>query len=836
MKRLSNAVRALALAALTAGTAVAQGPTIDGWSPGTAFSIDPAAVEAPNAGSRFGFAVSMTDDVAVIGAPDVRLVDLRFPALNLGTNGAGAAFVFTRTAGTNEWTFVQRLIAPTRTLSQTGTSVAIDPVTKDIVVGAWAYDAVAFFGGAAFVYRRGAGDSWGDAADAAAFGANSRVPSQTLAPEDLQAIDQFGFSVAAHDGTIAVGCPLSGEGNTGAIYLFERGDDGDYAQVQKFTDADAGANDQLGTKVAIHRDLLAAGIQNDDVEGRINAGSVAVLSRGGGSWSEVIRLAAASPATSAGLGSSVAIVDGTTNDWVVAGAPLQASGTGGVAGNGVALLFKSPNSSAFTLETTLLPRAANINNNFGFSVATSLADPPQVLVGAPGFDTAVPSADDPDALLQVLNAGAGFSFTRVDGAWRRRGATEVRGDAWSPALIANSNAGRSVAVPAGGGDFCLVGADTPTGSRGTMVPFRFVNAPVGDDPGQVPGPAPGVLDAEGRPQADGEAGSGSGGTGGGINGGGAPGTGSGGPGGIVIPLTPIVYDWGIIKGSAVALSGRSVSVLQTDGRHQSQKPEFRYIGDLPSGSYYVGLADMNGDFSGDIVFVERGGRLRYWKRDGFRIVATTSIDVLPAGFVAVAVADIDADRKPDVILQSAADPTQVRVWHIDGGAIASSDDYELPDGDWNIFTGSFRTRTATDIMVRNEATGGIFIVEEGAAGAVTLKHVTTRPNSVRLAGFGDVDGNGQPDIFWQAKELEVDLMDQDDAGNYVRTSRRRTGLAQATIVNIRDWNDDGKVDYWMRRGSRNYIQYGTFSQGYVYGNGCRDLGKVPGTVVGVADR
>jgi hypothetical protein len=838
---MTTVARTILVALLTAPigpASVAQGPApIDGWDPGSAFVVDATIPEAPNTGCRFGFAVAMTDDIAVIGAPDVRLVDRRFPALNLGSNGAGAAFVFERTEGTNEWTFVQRLIAPTRVLAQTGSAVAIDPVTKDIIVGAWAYDAVATFGGAAFVYRKGAGNSWGEPAIAAAFGPDSRIPSQTLAPDDLQAIDQFGFSVAIHDGVAAVGCPLAGDNNSGAVYIFERDAEGAYQQLQKFSDPDAGANDQLGTKLAVHGNLIAAGIQNDDVEGRVNAGSVAVLVRSGDTWSQAIRLAAPAPATSAALGSSVAVVDGVTTDWVVAGAPLQASGPGNVSGNGTALVFKSPNNAFFTLDATLLPRTANLNNNFGFAVAASLQDPPLLMVGSPGFDTAIASVDEPGTLVQVANAGAGFAFRRVGAEWQIRGESATRGDAWSPSIVANSNTGRSVALPAGGGAFALVGADTPTGSLGTVVPFRFTNAIVGTGDGQVSGPASGVLGEDGRPGEDGSAGNGAGGTGGGIGGGGSPGTGiTAGPGAITIPLTPIVYDWGVIKGTAVALEGRRVHLLQTDGKHRAQRPRFGYLGELPAGATYVGLGDMNGDFSGDIVFVDRGGVLRYWKRDAFRIVDTLAVDTLPAGFDAIAVADIDADRKPDILLQGVVDPTQLRVWHIDNGAISGSDEYELPAGDWNLVTGSFRTRTSTDLLARNPANGAVFLVGLGNGTDATLTPIASRPNSVRLAGFGDVDGNGQPDIFWQGGKTEIDLMDQDDDGNYVSIARRRVGFADADIVNIRDWNDDGKVDFWMRRGSRNYVQYGTFVNGYVYGNSSRDLGKVPGTVVGVADR
>ena len=824
-----------ALAVLPMRTAAAQAP-IAAWDPGTQFAIDPTLPEALNAGCRFGFAMAMTDDYAVIGAPDARLIDLR---TGIGTNGAGAAYVFKRTAGTGAWEFVERLIAPTRALTQAGCAVAIDPVTNDIVVGAWASDAIATFGGAAFVYRKGSGDEWGTAAPAARYGSLTRVPSQVLAPEELQAIDQFGFSVAVHDGTAAIGCPLDGSNNTGAIYVFDRDGNGEYQFAQKLTDDVAGANDQLGTKVALSGNLIAAGVQNDDVEGKVNAGSTLVFRRSGGSWSLAEKITATSPATGAGFGSAVAVLDAAT-DWIAVGAPAQASGrTSSVAGNGAVSVHSSADSGrTWTLDATLLPRSDNVNNSFGYSVAMTAANPPQILVGAPGFDTAIPSVDDPSELVQVVNTGAGFAFVRDAGSWRIRGTGAVTGDAWSPAAAANASTGRSVAVGPTAPAFCLVGAETPTGSLGTVYPFEFIIGEIGTDDGEVSGPASGPLDADGNPSDGTSPGTGSGGTGGAVNGGGAPSSGiTSGPGAITIPLTPIVYDWGLIKGTAVALSGRSVHLLQTDGKHTRQRPEFGFLGTLPSGASYVGTGDMNGDLSGDIVFVDKGEVLKFWKRDGFTVLETNTIDTLPAGFDAITVADVDADGNPDVLLQGVLDPSQLRVWHIDDGAITGSDEYELPAGDWRVFTGNFRTRTATDILLRDRRTGTVRVLVPGdASGDATFPVIARRPSSVRLAGFGDADGNGQPDIFWQGEDNEVDLMDQDDDGNYVVSARKRTGFANATIVNIRDWNDDGTIDFWMRRGDRNYFQYGKISNGWVYGGGSRDLRNAPGTVVDVADR
>jgi hypothetical protein len=245
---------------------------------------------------------------------------------------------------------------------------------------------------------------------------------------------------------------------------------------------------------------------------------------------------------------------------------------------------------------------------------------------------------------------------------------------------------------------------------------------------------------------------------------------------------------------------------------------------------------MNGDFSGDIVFVAPGELLKYWKRDAFTVTETATIDTLPAGFDAITVADVDGDSNDDILLQGTVDPSQLRVWGISGGAIASSDEYELPAGDWTVFTGNFRTARATDILLRDRRTGVVRVLVPDGAGGATFPVIASRPANVRLAGFGDIDGNGQPDVFWQGGENEVDLMDQDEDGNYVRIARRRTGFADGNIVNIRDWNDDGTIDFWMRRGNRNYIQYGQVINGYVYGKGSRDLRNVPGTVVSVAER
>ena len=826
----------LVVAAASAGAAPALAQlSINAWDPGTKFSIDAALAESPQSGCRFGFAVAMTDDVCVIGAPDVKLTDKRF---NASTNGAGAAFVFKRTAATNTWTFVQRLIAPARELSQTGCAVAIDPVTQDIVVGAWGSNTMASFGGAAWVYRKGAGDSWGTAALPAAFGNLTRVPSQTLAPEELQPIDQFGFSVGIHNGTLAVGCPLAGASNTGAIYVFDRDSGGEYQFAQKLEVDGSGANDQVGTKVAIHGNLIVAGVQNDDVSGKLNAGSAVVWKRAAGTWGQAATLTATTPESNAGFGSSVAVVD-AAEDWVAVGSPSESSGKSGkIAGNGATYVFHSTdNGASWDLDAKLLPRMDNGNNGFGFALAASLQNPPQLVVGAPGYDNAIRDDADPTQWTQVVNSGAAFCFVRSGGTWGIRGGGAIRGDLWSAAAAANSNMGRAVATGPTAPAYSIVAAETPTSSLGTAYPFEFRNAQIGYGDGNVSGPAIGELGANGQPTDGSNAGTGSGGTGGSISGGGNPGTGAtSGPGAIVTPLTPIVYPWGTIKGSAVALSGRTINVLQTDGKQKGVKVAFQHLGDLPTGARYVGTGDMNGDNSGDIVFVAKGEVLKFWKRDGLSVLGTFTIDSLPVGYDAIKVGDFDANGKDDVLLRSVIHPREIEIWNIDGGAISSVTDYELPAGDWLVLNGSVRSKTSNDIILRDRVSGTVRVLVPDGTGGATFPVVAQMPPAYRVVGFGDVDANGQPDIFWQGKDTKVSLLATDDKGNYVTKYVNRVGFADAQIMNVRDWNDDGTLDVWMRRGGRNYIQYLKYSKGYLYGNGSRDLGNAPGVVVDISER
>ncbi len=824
----------LLTAAAMALPQVGPGSPVTGWIPGDELNVGIDTPEALNAGSRFGYAMSMNDTYAVVGAPDARLYDAEIEGF---VNGAGAAYVFKRDGAS--WVFLQRLVAPKIVLSQMGSAVSIDPETSDIVVGAWAYNGRGVFSGAAFYFKKGTGDTWGVAETSSSLGNKTRMPTQNLIPADLVMIDEFGFSVAIRNGTIVAGTPLSGGSNAGAVYVYENVGDV-WVQTQKLVDESGGANDQLGTRVALDGNLLVCGVQNDDVQGKVNAGSALIFKRNalGTPFALVTKLTAATPVSGAQFGASVAVRDGTgaQPDYIALGSPTLVTGSPtAAAGNGAVFMYRRSEGDLWVEDGTLLPRAVNINNNFGYSVAMTQTDPPEVLVGAPGYDTVVPGLVDPAELVQVVNAGTGFTLVRTDGAWDFRRVGDISTDLWTTDIrTLNTSIGRSVAIAPSAGNVALVGAETPSGSDGTVFGFTFALSVLGTEDGQVPGPVDGVLPSGGGGPGGGGGGLGSGGTGGGITGGGAPGTASDVGGGFTLPLLPIIQDWGVIKGTAVAIGGQRISALQTDGVHDGNVPKFKPVGTLPEGATFVGLGDMNGDNSGDVVYVTAGNVLKYWKRDEFIIREDITIDTLPAGYVVVAVADVNGDNKADIVLQDAVDSRAVTVWLMSGGGISSSTDYELPEGEWTIYVGPFASSSSNSILIRNAAEHDLRLLVDNN-GAVSYRQLRDGGPRARLVGYGDLDSDGQPDLWWQSGGITVDFYDQQNDGNYKLRERMRTPISGGRVLSVRDWNGDGVVDTWIRSGRRNFVIYLTWD-GHLHMDRARDIGDAPGRVVGFADR
>jgi FG-GAP repeat protein/putative Ig domain-containing protein len=184
------------------------------------------------AGDRFGTAVAVSGDVALVGAEDDD---------DRGT-WSGSCYVFVRSGGA--WTQQAKLTASDGTAyDEFGHSVAISGNTA--VVGAY-WDSDSGVGsGSAYVFVQ-SGGTWSQ--------------QQKLTARDGYASDTFGLSVALSEDTALVGAKGhdANGADTGAAYLFTRSE-GTWTSRQTLTAPDSVAYGEFGISVALSETTALVG-------------------------------------------------------------------------------------------------------------------------------------------------------------------------------------------------------------------------------------------------------------------------------------------------------------------------------------------------------------------------------------------------------------------------------------------------------------------------------------------------------------------------------------------------------------------------------------------------
>jgi hypothetical protein len=396
LRRL-DAVRAVAIAApVVFGSAGAAQPTE---------LTDLAKLEASGslANDRFGQAVSVAGDVAVIGAP---FKDGEF-------QNTGVAYIYRGLGGSWSQALIIEVTAGNAKDDWLGSAVATDG--QWVVVGAPQWNTSFIDDGSVFVYREGVG-GW--------------AQEQKLVAPDPETGAVFGSSVEVEGDLLAVGA--TGAGGRGAVYLF-RHNGTQWAFEAKLYQAGASVGAQFGNGVAVHGDTLLVGAPL-----HAGGGSVWVYEGSGAVWSNTAVLTAADNGGDDQFGFSVAFDGGNA----LISAHLQDRDGGATQNAGAAYVFGF-DGSAWTQSAKLTAEADAIAQaNFGFSL--DLAGDTAV-IGA--FQAHTPAAN---------YTGAAYVF-RFDGSvWSRR-FTLVSADA-----VGGDMLGYSV----DGCDTVIAGApgDEPTGS------------------------------------------------------------------------------------------------------------------------------------------------------------------------------------------------------------------------------------------------------------------------------------------------------------------------------------------------------------------------------------
>jgi hypothetical protein len=234
---------------------------------------------APDAASddKFGFSVAVSGDCLVIGA-------------YRDDNYKGSAYVFNFSGSI--WTFLQKLTASDSSINDYfGWSVAIDNNT--IIIGAY-NDTHSDLpnAGSAFVFHR-QDSTW--------------IESAILHASDPNPGDHFGFSVALDDNMAAIGayeCDFNDVLDVGAAYVFTESGNV-WSQQQKLLDDNPGPGEDFGKSVAVEKNTIFIGCDNDVIDGN-RTGSVFEFLRTGSTWLPQHRLTAADANDEDNFGFSIA--------------------------------------------------------------------------------------------------------------------------------------------------------------------------------------------------------------------------------------------------------------------------------------------------------------------------------------------------------------------------------------------------------------------------------------------------------------------------------------------------------------------------------------------------
>lgn len=268
------------------------------------------------------------------------------------------------------------------------------------------------------------------------------VVQHYLKAANADANDRFGWSVAINaDGDIvAVGAPWedgdgsdpanNGLANSGAVYVFERNAEGEWAQTAYLKAANAGEEDWFGNAVALSGDgrTLAVGAWYEDGDGSdpanddvLSAGAVYVFVRDeNGAWTQQAYLKSPAPAEADQFGVAVALdEDGDTlavGAWGEDGDLDADPATPAVEDSGAVHVFVRDGGGGWSHEARLYAGNADPFDVFGKSVSLT-GDGALLAVGAiwengdgDGFG-ADPSDNTAD------NAGAVYLFRKEAGQW-----------------------------------------------------------------------------------------------------------------------------------------------------------------------------------------------------------------------------------------------------------------------------------------------------------------------------------------------------------------------------------------------------------------------------------
>jgi hypothetical protein len=298
-------------------------------------------------GDRFGHAVAISGDTAVIGNPNDDHAGF--------ASGAGHIFHYD-----GEGWVEQPKALPSSAATQDQCGWAVSVQGNVAVFGAYGDDSAAFESGSAYIFR---------------FNGTTWQEDDKLMASDAFGLEFFGDSVSNHGDVVLIGAPQPGFW-PGKAYVY-RYNGAQWDEEDILTASDADTDDQFGDAVAVQGNTALIGAHHDDEAGE-DAGAVYVFRFNAQTsrWGQDVKLMASDASPDLGFGREIAI----SGDFAVIGAnsddPL-------IDESGAAYVFRYDGNTWDEEQKLTAPTGASLEDDFGRYVSIS-GD--IIVVGAPFHD------------------------------------------------------------------------------------------------------------------------------------------------------------------------------------------------------------------------------------------------------------------------------------------------------------------------------------------------------------------------------------------------------------------------------------------------------------------
>lgn len=275
-------------------------------------------------------------------------------------------------------------------------------------------------------------------------------------------------------------------------------------------------------------------------------------------------------------------------------------------------------------------------------------------------------------------------------------------------------------------------------------------------------------------------------------------------------------------GASGSFSGNST--VTTDAQGVAAAPSFTSnsvvgsytvsatVGSLNAGFSFANVpveaipGDFNADGHPDLVWQDpASGNSQVWFLNGMQAIAPLGAAALSPGnpWRIAAVADFNGDGYPDVVWQ---DPHSgaTQVWFLGPPGTALLGVAAITSGNpWRIVAAAdFNRDGYPDLVWQDPVSGWVQIWYLGGPQGITLvgaANLTVR-NPWHVAGAGDFNGDGQPDLLWQdpvSGTTQIWYLGGAQ-GNVIASAVNLAGANPWRVVSVADFNRDGHPDvFWQ---------------------------------------